>query len=484
MMGALSAGLNHPSLLVLILAVIQAIAVWFAFRAVASARTPQGAVGWVVFLMAAPHFAVPAFLIFGHSRYPGYIRARRAMAGIIAALRAEAGRLGPAPDWIAGGAMASTRKGFEGLAGMPVVPGNATRLLIDGAETFDAIFEAIDGARDYVLVQFYTIRDDNIGRAMAERLLARAAAGVRVHVLYDSLGSNGLSTGYLEDLREGGVDIRNFHALRHTRNRLQVNFRNHRKIVVIDGNAGFLGGHNLGDEYMGRNPEFGHWRDTHLRLDGPAVAQLQLAFAEDWLWSSGNKLELNWTPAPATADRQALVLATGPADRMENGSLYFTNAIAAARERLWIASPYFVPDGDILTSLKLAALRGVDTRLLLPERPDHWLVWLAGLAYFDEVRTAGVKVMHYGQENGFMHQKVVLVDDGFAAVGSHNLDNRSCRLNFEVSALVFDPGFAGEVARMLGADMARARQVETPLAEMGFWRANGARAARLFAPVL
>lgn len=474
----------HPTLLFLVLAIIQVVAVYFAFRAIKTARTPQGAVGWVVFLIAAPHLAVPAFLIFGHARYPGYIRMRRDMAEVIVSLQLEGSKHVADEDIDSESSLATRVAGFERLAGFPSVAGSATRLLIDGTATFDAMFEAIESARDYVLVQFYTIRDDTLGQAMAERLKARAKAGVKVRVLYDSIGSSGLSSAFLRDLREAGVDIRNFHAIRQVRSRFQVNFRNHRKILVVDGITGFVGGHNLGDEYMGRDKTFGHWRDTHLRIDGPAVAQLQLAFAEDWLWSSAEKLNLNWAPEPVADGKRILVMATGPADRFETGSLYFSNAIGAAKERVWIASPYFVPDADVLTALKLAALRGLDVRLLLPEKRDHWLVWLAGHAYFDEVRRAGVKVLRYKEEAGFLHQKVLLIDHDFASVGSHNLDNRSCRLNFEASALVFDSAFAAEVEAMLTRDMESARPVDKKLAEMGFWLSNAALTARMFAPTL
>ena len=467
---------------VALLLVIQVTAALFALRAVKTARTPQGAIGWVVFLIAAPHFAVPVFLFLGHKRYPGYVAARRAMSGVVDVLRAEAADHAPRAQGDDVGPEPTRIAGFERMAGVPVVSGNSTRLLIDGDETFAAIFAAIEAAERYVLVQFYTIRDDGIGRALAARLKRRARDGLRVYVLYDALGSNGLPARYLDDLRAAGVEMRNSHAIRHTRSRFQINFRNHRKIVVVDGQRGFVGGLNIGDEYLGRDPALGAWRDTHLQLDGPVVAQLQLAFAEDWLWSSGARIELDWSPEVAPGDRSALVLATGPSDRFETGSLYFCNAIGAARERLWIATPYFVPDADILSALKLAALRGVDVRILLPARPDQWLVWLAAFAHFDEIRAAGVKVHRYTA--GFLHQKVVLVDHNLAAVGTHNLDNRSCRLNFEVTALVFDRGFAAEVEAMLRRDLAAAPVDTTRLSERGFWLRNSAPVARLFSPVL
>jgi len=472
---------SSPVLVALVLGV-QALAAIFALRAIKTARTPQGAVGWVVFLVAAPQFAVPVYLFLGHRRYPGYVAARRGMAAVIDTLRMQAADHAPRPKEGDDGPEQSRVEAFERLAGVPAVSGNAVRLLIDGEATFEALFAAIDQARHYILLQSYIIRSDAIGTDLAKRVKARARDGVRVHVLYDGLGSNGLSRGYLDDLRDAGIEVRNFHAIRHSRSRLQINFRNHRKIAVIDGEVGFAGGLNVGDEYLGRDPQIGHWRDTHIRLCGPAVAQLQLSFAEDWLWSSGVKLDLNWAPRVWPEDRNALIMATGPADRVEAGSLYFCNLIGAAGDRLWIASPYFVPDVDILTELKLAAMRGVDVRLLLPERPDHWLVWLAACAYFDEVREAGVKIYLYA--DGFLHQKVALLDDDMAVVGSHNLDNRSCRLNFEVSALIFDSVFAHQVAEMLTRDFRGARMLDTALYERGFWLRNAAPAARLFAPIL
>jgi cardiolipin synthase len=459
----------------------QLLAAVFAYSAMRKARTAQGAVGWVVFLLTAPYFAVPIFLFLGHNRFSGYIEMRREMRGAVEDLNRALALHAPACASQPGPRQKHLRA-FETLARKRVLAGNATKLLIDGSAAFDDMFAAIDAARHYVLVQFYTFRDDSVGRDMARHLMARAEAGVRVHVLYDGIGSVGLPGSYIAQLRAAGVVILNFHTRRRSRNRFQINFRNHRKIVVVDGQIGYVGGLNVGDEYKGRAAYFGHWRDTQLRLDGPAVAELQFAFAEDWLWASGTVLDLNWTPVPHAAGKDALILATGPADPHETGSLYFCNAINAAQQRLWIASPYFVPDVDILNALKLAALSGVDVRLLVPDLRDHWLVWLAAFAYFDEVRRAGVTIYRY--KDGFMHSKVVLIDDWLASVGSINLDNRSCRLNFEATALVMDEDFAAEVAAMLEADFARSEIYETAFRDIPHRLIRlTSPFARLFAPI-
>lgn len=461
------------------LAAAHCIGAFCAWRAAQWARTPQGAVGWVVALLGIPFLAIPVFLVLGQPRFRGYLVAHRASDAAVAHVRRQ--RHAHGPDWRGDGPPDAVRA-WERLAALPTVGGNACELLVDGEATFDAIFEAIRRAERYVLVQFYILRDDRIGSDLRALLAERAAAGVDVRVLYDEIGSNGLPAAYLHALREAGVDIRGFHSRRRPRHPFQINFRNHRKIVVADGEVGFVGGLNVGDEYMGRSERFGPWRDTHLALRGPATAQLQLAFVEDWHWATGEVPELNWTPKVHPENVAALALAPGPADDMPTGTLHFCNALASARRRIWIASPYFVPDSEVLAALKVAALRGVDVRILLPENRDHLIVWLARHAYFDEVREAGIAVHLHGP--GFMHQKVMVVDDDIAAVGSINLDIRSCRLNFEAAAVLFDKEMTAQVAAMLERDFAASRLLETPLSEERAFVRYGAPVGRLFAPLL
>lgn len=460
-------------------AALEGLALYFAYRAVAHARTPQGSIAWVIFLISLPILSVPAFLFLGHNRFPGYVVARRDSADVIAGI-GTFGREHPARG--DGGAFGF--HAFEKVAALPVLGGNDCEILVNGEATFASIFAEIDAAESYVLAQFYIIRDDVQGRDFAERLIAAARRGVTVRLLYDAVGCGGLPRAYFETLRAAGVEVVNANAIQGPRTRFQLNFRNHRKTVVVDGQVGFIGGHNVGDEYMGRSAEFGPWRDTHCRLNGPVVTQLQIVFAEDWHWATRESLnpELNWAPVPAERRLDALILASGPGDEMETGSLYFCACITRATRRLWIASPYFVPDVDILSALKVAGLRGVDVRLLVPDVIDHRLPWLAAFDYFDEIRAAGVKIYRY--TDGFLHQKVVLVDDDIASIGTINMDNRSCRLNFEATALIFDAGFALEVAEMLEADFARAYLLEKCLGEQPAARRVGAPFARLLAPIL
>ena len=352
---------------------------------------------------------------------------------------------------------------------------------MDGDATFEAIFAAIAEARHTLLVQFFIFHDDGLGRRMQQALLERAAAGVRVCVLYDGVGSHDLPRRYVETLRAGGVAIHPF-ATNRWRNRFQLNFRNHRKIVVVDGARAFIGGLNVGDEYLGLKPPLAPWRDTHMELVGPAAADLQQLFADDWEWITGAPPPLHHAPATDGSAR-VLVVASGPADTQETGSLFVTAAINAARKRIWLTTPYFVPDHSVRAALQLAALRGVDVRVLIPSRADHRTVFLSSSLHAHDALRAGVRVFRH--QPGFLHQKVLLIDDDCAAVGSLNLDTRSFRLNFEASALVLDRDFARQVEAMLENDFAQSHEVNArEYLAAPYLRRVMMHVARLFDPIL
>ncbi len=469
-----------PYLIAAELLLLHALGIAHVLHALMTVRTSQGTIAWIVSLLAVPWIAIPAYWIAGRSRFSGYVRARR---GEDAKLRKLADDLHRRlrhyeikPDDAFG-------RAAEILGGLPFTRGNELSLLIDGEETFESIFKAIESAEHYLLINFYIIKYDRVGARFQQALIDRAKAGVRVYFLYDEFGSNKLSRAYLKELDAAGIAHRSFGANRHWWSRLQINFRNHRKIVVVDGKEAFIGGINVGDEYLGRDRKFGAWRDTHLKLKGPSVQAVQLVFLEDWNWAANEVPDLHWSGQAETADQIAAIIPTGPADPLDSWQLVVAEAANTARERLWIASPYFVPDGGVLTALQTAAIRGVDVRILIPEKPDHRLVWLAAFTYFEETIPVGVKIHRYTR--GFLHQKVMLVDERLACVGTANLDNRSFRLNFEISALSPDPGFVDEVAHMLEIDFAHSREVRVEdFTARSFPFRLACRAARLTAPVL
>jgi cardiolipin synthase len=471
-------------MIVALVVVFQILGLLSAVHAIMSSRTPQGSIAWTVSLITFPYVSVPAYWVFGRNKFRGYTLARQheleAIDDLIrqAKQQVEAIRV---PDSLPGGPIS----GAEKMARIPLTGGNKVELLIDGEETFASIFEGIESAKDYILIQFYIVRDDELGRELKTKLIAKARGGVRVRFLYDEIGSLGLPDSFNDDLRKAGVEIYPFHSRKGSGNRFQLNFRNHRKTVVIDGRTAWIGGHNVGDEYLGRDLSFGHWRDTHMRIDGPAVIGAQLAFVEDWRWATEELLAgLNWQPYTASGgNASALVIASGPADTLDTASLMYTQAINSATKRIWIASPYFVPDDAVVQALQLAGLRGVDVRILIPQKADSKLVTLAAYSFFNEISAAGVSFYRY--QDGFLHEKVMLIDDDVATVGTANFDNRSFRLNFEITAVVVDPEFATAVETMFENDFAKSRLMALDEYDSkSYWFKLTVRTARLTAPIL
>jgi len=452
-------------------------------RAIMEVRTAQGAIAWAVSLNTVPYVSVPAYWIFGRTKFQGYVVARRKDLAHTSPTHQQY-----LMSLTNGGLLATPTLGHsravEKIARMRFTTGNDAELLMDGEATFKSIFAGIEQATNYVLVEFYIIRRDTTGEELKRRLVQKARQGVRVHVLYDEVGSADLHKSSLTELQNAGVEVRSFNTTQGRANRWQLNFRNHRKIVVVDGHLAWVGGLNVGDEYVGRSPAIGNWRDTHVKLTGPVVQGVQVALFEDWHWASQELLKLDWDPQPAAsgARRVALALPTGPADELETCTLFFLNAINAATNRLWLASPYFVPDEQFISALQLAALRGVEVRVLLPDKIDNKLVQLSGWSYLDELEKVGIKVYRY--QKGLMHQKVMLIDDRYCTIGTANFDNRSFRLNFEITMAFADTELAAQVHQMLEQDFADSKLVKAQeLKDCGFWFGFAVRGARLMAPI-
>ncbi|MBB3225978.1 cardiolipin synthase [Luteibacter sp. Sphag1AF] len=453
-----------------------------AMHAVVHARTAQGAFAWALGLVLLPYVTLIPYLFLGESHFSGYVDLHRQRQERLFILR-------DSPEWPDRGAYLQRHateqdQRYAAIGAMlktRLHGGHGLTLLIDGEAAFASMLQAIGEAERYILLQFFIIHDDELGRRLQAALLERAAAGVRICVLYDSIGSHDLPRHYVTALRDGGVTVHPF-ATRRWRNRFQLNFRNHRKVLVVDGYRGFVGGLNAGDEYLGRKPPLAPWRDTHMRIEGPAVADLQRSFTEDWYWVTGEHPPFQ-PPREHCGNARTMIAATGPADRQESCSLFFTQAIHAARKRVWITTPYFVPDQAVFSALRLAVFRGVDVRVLIPIRPDHRTVFMASTLYAHEATIAGVRIFRY--RPGFIHQKVMLIDDDTSVVGSMNLDNRSFRLNFEIAALNIDEAFAGEVASMLEEDLANADEIHPDeFRRLPYLRRVAMHVARMFDPVL
>lgn len=472
-----------PRLLALAIALFYLLAIVSAVEAILKARTAQGSIAWVVSLLTLPYLSVPLYLVFGRNRFDGYVRERQQIEALAEArLRDIRSELF---DFSASDTDAAHYRSLQRLARLPSVRGNTCELLVDGHATFASIAKGLAAAQHYILFQFYILRDDELGRRLGEILMTKARAGLAVHVLYDEIGSAGFGrSGLYTDLREAGVELAAFNTTQGKRNRFQLNFRNHRKLVVVDSHYLWIGGHNVGIEYLGEDPKRGAWRDTHLKIHGPAVIGAELSFATDWLWAKREQLQIDWhLERAAPGQSSVLLFPSDPASEFEEAGLMYHQIISQAKQRIWITSPYFVPDRGIIAALQLAALRGVDVRVMIPDLPDGPVVGLANWSFTRELLPAGVGVYRY--EPAFLHQKVFLMDDTLCGVGTANFDNRSFRLNFEITALVHDPALCKEVEEMLNEDFSRSRQV-TPeeLLDKPFWFPFACAAARLMAPVL
>jgi len=322
---------------------------------------------------------------------------------------------------------------------------NRVKVLNNGRQTFSSMIYELENATHHIHLEFYIIEDDKIGNRIKDILLRKASQGVKIKVIYDAVGSWSLSRSYLKSLSLAGIEVRSFMPVKFYALANKVNYRLHRKILVIDGRVGFVGGLNIADRYL-RGPETGNmWRDTHLRLEGDSVHSLQAIFLTDWNFVTESLVEdAGFFPRhPVPETKMVQIVTSGPdSDWQSIMQAYFT-AITTAEKYVFISTPYFLPNESIMTALKTAALGGVDVRILLPEKNDSWIVGSGSRSYIKELLATGVKV--YLFRKGFTHSKLMVVDDVFASIGTANMDIRSFNQDFEVNALIYNEELATSV---------------------------------------
>ncbi|MBP1995006.1 cardiolipin synthase [Paenibacillus eucommiae] len=362
---------------------------------------------------------------------------------------------------------------------------NQVNVLTNADVTYKAMLEAISKARRHIHFEFYTIRSDDIGGVFREILIRKAREGVKVRVIYDGVGSYKLSGDYLRELKAAGVEAYSFFSPLFAFFNKRMNYRNHRKIIIVDGQAGFLGGINIGDEYLGANPKLGFWRDTHLKLQGDAVYFLQQTFMTDWSHCSGQQLTGPDLFPEQNQQHSELVqmVASGPDDHTDSILQLFFAGITAAKERIYLTTPYFIPDPSLIMGLKLAALSGVDVKIIIPDVPDSKVVQYASKSYLHELLQVGVRFFLY--KKGFMHAKVMLIDQLIATVGSTNLDMRSFFSNFELNAVMYNREAIIRLEKDFIEDLKES--VELKLAEFeqrSSWEKRKEMLARLLSPLL
>lgn len=346
------------------------------------------------------------------------------------------------------------------LSESPITGCNQSRVLADGEETYDAMLRAMEQAKDHIHVEFYIFRHDRIGTKFQDVMIRKAQEGVKVRLICDGLGSYKLKKTFIQRFKESGVEFYFFLPAMVSMFSRRINYRNHRKIVVVDGTVGFLGGINVGDDYLGQYPHMGYWRDTHLEIEGDAVYFLQSVFLHDWKLASGERItDIELYPEHhCVGKEQVQILSSGPDMNWNAIQEMCFGAISVAKERIWITSPYFIPDQGIYEALKTAAVSGVDVRIIIPDRADSRLVKMASLSYVDELLVAGVKFYEY--EKGFIHAKVLLVDELLGSVGTANMDMRSFYCNFELTAVLFDQQPIDRLAADFREDLKHSRLID------------------------
>jgi len=336
---------------------------------------------------------------------------------------------------------------------------NKIDVFSDGKSTFDALFEAIRSAKNHIHIQFFIFDDDRISNQLRELLIQKAKEGVRVRMIYDYWGSFNLSKKYLKSLRDAGVYVRSFLPFRWKISRSnKINYRSHRKLVIIDGRVGFTGGLNIADRYIYGN-KLGKWRDTFVRIEGAAIHGLQLLFMVDWYFVEQKLIEgEKYFPAPQKFDQNLIQLvSSGPDTDWESIMQGIASAIMSATRYVYIHSPYFMPNDVVLTCVQMAALSGVDVRLMIPERSDSRLSDASTFSYLGQVLEAGVRVFRY--KNGFLHSKAIVIDDYISIVGSTNMDERSFAQNFEANAFIYDNKTAGHLRELYMNDMTNCEEM-------------------------
>lgn len=315
---------------------------------------------------------------------------------------------------------------------------NRVMILNDGEETFTEIYKSLRKAKEHIHLEYYIIENGELAEELHKILLERASEGVEIRIIYDGVGSWKLSQEYIDSLREAGVKIHAFLPVRFPILTSRINYRNHRKIIVIDGKTAFVGGLNFADRYKNGIPDIGIWRDTHLKIVGEAASSLQIVFLIDWYFVRQEVLlDEKYRPNFKVKEHCVLQIVSSGADSDWASILqaYFS-AIASAKQNVYISSPYFMPNGSILMALKTAAMSGIDVRVLIPNKSDSAMTFYGTLSYIEELLEAGVRIFFY--KKGFNHSKIMMVDGVISTVGTANMDIRSFEQNFEVNALVYD----------------------------------------------
>lgn len=414
-------------------------------------RNPIKSLAWVTVLLFLPVAGLVFYLFFGRNPKSSHRLSRHNKRKL---LHRVAMRTVPASELNISEENRQIVKLSETVSDTPVTVGNDIRVFTEGAPKFETLKRDLRTARRFILLQYYIFNDDKIGNEIADILIERARAGVSVRVIYDHVGSFGVSKKFFRRMKAAGIDVQPFLRVTFPQLANRLNWRNHRKIVVIDGVTGYIGGMNIADRYVEPHKGEPPWRDTHFRLRGAAVAALLYSFTSDWGYMGRPlpRTDIDFSPEDIDNDTAVQLLCSGPDSKWPAIALTFQRAISSARKRLYLQTPYFLPTDALLKELQNAALAKVDVRIMMPRHSDSRLLNLASYSYITECLRAGIKVYFY--EKGMIHSKVMVVDDELTIGGSANFDFRSFEHNFETMLCVYDRALNQHMRDIFFSDLA------------------------------
>ena len=427
-------------------------------------RSPYKTAAWILVLILLPIFGIFFYLFFGQEYRKRKIYSRKGIKSLnrfrrlsLKQLRQIDKRHLPLNNKIKD--KQSIIRLLLNNSDSLLTTGNRISIYNTGVETFDAIFEAMEKARHHIHLEYYIFSNDKIGNRVKDLLIKKSKEGIEVRVIIDDVGSWGLRKKFLGQLRAAGVEIYSFMEVRFPRLTSKANFRNHRKILVIDGNTGFTGGVNIADRYIDGAKGIGPWRDTHLKIEGDAAVCLQIIFATDWYFISRKNLNGRkyFPPLSEESGIPVQITASGPDSDWENIGQALFAAIATAKQKVYLVTPYLIPPDQIVSALKTAALSDVDVRIIIPGKSDAVMSMWSSLSYIEELLEAGVKIYFY--EGGFIHSKYLIADNVFTSVGTTNIDFRSIETNFEINAFMYDEEFTRRMEHVFRIDLESSRQL-------------------------
>ncbi|CEI74162.1 MULTISPECIES: cardiolipin synthase [Romboutsia] len=370
---------------------------------------------------------------------------------------------------------------------LPFTTNNKVSVYIDGNQKFKNLLEDIKNAKNHIHLEYFIIKDSEIGRELKDLLIKKSNEGVKIRILYDDVGCwrFWFYRKFFNEMKENGIEIVAFLPAKFPLTGGKLNYRNHRKIAIIDGKIGYTGGLNIGDEYMGKNKKFGYWRDTHIKIEGTSVYMLQMIFLTDWYYTTKEIItEDKYFPSPQRCGNSMVqIIASGPDSDWESIRYAYFSAICQAKKSIYIETPYFIPDESILIALKSAALSGVDVRIVFPKIADHKIVNNASYSYFDDILKSGGKVYLYTK--GFIHSKIMTIDDKIASTGSANMDLRSFMLNFEINAFIYDKKIVERMNKDFFEDLNSSEELTLDeFSKRKLGKKVRESIARLFSPIL